>query len=97
MKNLEKLLCVFILPILFPQDEKDMASFKDSFYVTLPSHDPNKIYVKKNKPNNYMIMLPDKLNLKIQEWKVDLAKIFLPDYTYNMKHLQNESLKNTYS
>ena len=62
-----------------------MTSVKDSFYVTLPSHDPNVIYVETNKPSDFTIKLPDTLFLDVWEWEVSLSEIFVPDYGYNLK------------
>lgn len=73
-----------------------MASMKDSFYVTLPSHDPNEIYLEKNKPNDFTIKLPETLFLDVLEWEVGLSEIFVPDYGYNLKSPRNESVKITY-
>ena len=73
-----------------------MTSVKDSFYVTLPSHDPNAIYVETNKPSDFTIKLPDTLFLNIWEWEVGLSEIFVPDYSYNLKSSRNESVKITY-
>ena len=73
-----------------------MTSIKDSFYVTLSSDDPNLIYVEKNKPNDFTIKLPDTLCLDIWEWEVGLSEIFVLNYGYNLKSLQNESVKITY-
>ena len=73
-----------------------MTSVKDSFYVTLPSHDPNPIYVEKNKPSDFTIKLPDTLCLDICEWEDSLSEIFVPDYGYNLKLPRNESVKITY-
>ena len=73
-----------------------MTSIKDSFYVTLPSHDPNAIYVEKNKPSDFTIKLPDTLCLDVWEWEVSISEIFVPDYGYNLKSPRNESVKITY-
>ena len=72
-----------------------MTSIKDSFYVTLLSHDPNVIYVKENKPSDFTIKLPDTLCLDVWEWEVGLSEIFVPDYGYNLKSPRNESVKIT--
>ena len=73
-----------------------MTSMKDSFYVTLPSHDPNEIYMEKNKPNDFTIKLPETLFLDVLGWEVGLSEIFVPDYGYNLKSPRNESVKITY-
>ena len=61
------------------------ASSQDSFYLTLPSHDPNKAYVKTNTPYKYVVQLPGKMRLSF-DWEVGLAEMFIPDYGFNIKH-----------
>jgi len=73
-----------------------MASLKDSFYITLPSHDPNPTYVKTNTPYKYTVTLPGKLRLEMGQWEVGLAEIFIPDYGFNIKAPRHEGLKITY-
>ena len=73
-----------------------MGFEEDSFYLTLPSHDWNKAFVKTNMLYKFSILLPGKMTLDIQEWEVGLAEIFIPDYGFNIKHSRNEGLKITY-
>ena len=69
---------------------------EDSFYLTLPSHDPNKAFSETNTPYKLTVALPGKMRLNIDEWEVGLAEIFIPDYGFNIKHPCKESFKITY-
>ena len=73
-----------------------MGSLEDSFYITLPSHDPNKAFSETNTAYKFTIALPGKMRLNINEWEVGLAEIFVPDYGFNVKHLCEEGFKITY-
>ena len=74
-----------------------MTSLRDSFYVTLPSHDPNEMYVNTNKPYMYTVAMPYKIKLPVDEWEVGLAEIFIPDYGFNIKAPRHVSLKISYN
>ena len=73
-----------------------MASLHNSFYLTLPSHDLNKAFTEANTPFKFTIALPSKKRLDIEQWEVRLVEMFIPDYGFNIKHPQEESLKITY-
>ena len=73
-----------------------MASLHDSFYLMLPSHDPNKAFAEVNMPFKFTIALPGKMRLDIEQWEVRLAEMFIADYGFNIKHPHEESLKITY-
>ena len=57
-----------------------MASLEDSFYIMLPSHDPNKTFIETNMPFKFTVALPSKIRLDIEEWEVGLAEMFIPNY-----------------
>ena len=63
-----------------------MASLQDFFYLTLPSHDPNKAFTEANMPFKFTVALPSKMRLDIEQWEVGLAEMFIPDYGFNIKH-----------
>ena len=69
---------------------------RDSFHVTLLSHDPNKMYVNNNTLYRFTIAMPYKMKLAPDEWEVGLAEIFIPDYDLNIKAPQHKSVKITY-
>ena len=73
-----------------------MASLHNSFYLTLPSHDPNKAFTEANTPFKFTVALPSKMRLDIEQWEVGLVEMFIPDYGFNIKHPREESLKITY-
>ena len=73
-----------------------MASLHDSFYLTLPSHDPNKAFAEANMPFKFTITLPGKMRLDIEQWEVRFAEMFIPDYGFIIKHPREESLKINY-
>ena len=73
-----------------------MASLHDSFYLMLPSHDPNKAFAEANMLFKFTIALPSKMRLDIEQWEVGLVEMFIPDYGFNIKHPREESLKITY-
>ena len=69
---------------------------EDSFYITLPSHDPGLRYVDTNTPARYSIALPEKLVLETNQWEVGMSEIFIPDYGYNIRSPREGSFKITY-
>ena len=69
---------------------------EDSFFITLPSHDPGKRYVDTNTPFKYSIALPEKLILDSDQWEVGMSEIFIPDYGFNIRSPREEALKITY-
>ena len=73
-----------------------IASLQDSFYLTLPSHDPNKAFAEADMPFKFTVALPGKMRLDIEQWEVRLVEMFIPDYGFNIKHPHKESLKITY-
>ena len=66
---------------------------RDLFYVTLPSHDPNEMYINNNTPYRLTIALPFKMKLAPDKWEVGLAEIFIPDYGFNITAPQHKSVK----
>ena len=69
---------------------------EDSFYITLPSHDPGLRYVDSNTPARYSIALSEKLVLETNQWEVGMSEIFIPDYGYNIRSPRERSFKITY-
>ena len=55
-----------------------------------------KALAEANTPFKFTIALPSRMGLDIDQWEVGLAKMFIPDYGFNIKHPQEESLKITY-